>query len=961
MGMYLPSLEGMDRNRVYGFLIAAILAFLSICEAASVFEPISNSHRSAALALFASPSFQSLEETYEALRTFQVLGIKEKPVGTSTCDSVGETFVSSSSSSKDLFYALKVNSILSCNVDRTTFEGVISRSQAAVKGASSLLDFYYSVGSLVLVKDQASKADLYLSDAEGVFTSIKALSQIDGKWRYSSENPQSSTFAAGIALETLAGVVSLASSEIDQSMIGTTKNDILKLFDSIEKYDDGAFYFNEKVIDAHEYQGPLSTTASVVRGLTAFGAIASGSLNLPGDKILGLSKFFLGIGIPGDNKDLFNQVDSLANLESNRVSIPLILSLPTTVLSLTKKDQLKVTVSTVLSSKAPALSVKLVRAYSSASKATSIIESQELKFDLESGVHVLNAIPNRFDVGKYIFIFEIVLQDADQSKIYATGGQTQVPIYVTGVVKINKAAIAVLDGDLGSVETKKQLDLDGENSVSLSANHLQKLRLSFELNTPLDQAFKPHQANLKLTHESKVEHTFVVGSSGKQFEIDFLGLVEKFFYLSGRYEIQLTVGDAVMENSFLQALGHVELDLPEPPEKAPRPPTPSVDPLSRYGPKAEIRHIFRTAEKLPPQELSLTFLGVTLLPFIGFLVVLLLMGVNLKNFPTSAVPATFAFLFHLGIGAVLLLYVLFWLKQLVLLFLTSCLLLLTVGSLHNFENACTIGSYPDVRWSQNSIPPGITIVKRLFARVEEKWRKLPEVYIETEISSLQSQLPIQILANQLVRLRQHNANLLASRAQVKGIATHTQAMHTQTSVAAGMKGAIKAMAAMNEQMDPVKQVKNIMEFQKQGTQLDEVLDNDEAEEETEDLTNQALADVVMYILLVLTAHANMPSFVKEYWMKLALMLPHSCTSAPKNKLGGKKAEDARSSVVDELEKWLAVRIKCLILVSMRWLKLFAEHDSWIISNCVQIWLVGQYSCRVSRFQTVNVYQQIHVL
>ncbi|XLR07729.1 hypothetical protein S83_035667, partial [Arachis hypogaea] len=27
---------------------------------------------------------------------------------------------------------------------------------------------------------------------------------------------------------------------------------------------------------------------------------------------------------------------------------------------------------------------------------------------------------------------------------------------------------------------------------------------------------------------------------------DFLGLVEKFYYLSGRYDIELTVGDAVM-------------------------------------------------------------------------------------------------------------------------------------------------------------------------------------------------------------------------------------------------------------------------------------------------------------------------------------------------------------------------------------------------------------------------------
>jgi oligosaccharyltransferase complex subunit delta (ribophorin II) len=44
--------------------------------------------------------------------------------------------------------------------------------------------------------------------------------------------------------------------------------------------DDGAFYFDEKLVDAHEHQGPLSTTSSVVRGLTAFAAVTSGSLNV---------------------------------------------------------------------------------------------------------------------------------------------------------------------------------------------------------------------------------------------------------------------------------------------------------------------------------------------------------------------------------------------------------------------------------------------------------------------------------------------------------------------------------------------------------------------------------------------------------------------------------------------------------------------------------------------------------
>ncbi|KAJ7977223.1 dolichyl-diphosphooligosaccharide--protein glycosyltransferase subunit 2-like [Quillaja saponaria] len=654
----------MARN-LGGFLV--LILAISICQAASVFEPISDSHRSAALELFTATdrSFGSLEETYQALRTLDILGIEKKADKiTKPCQSVLENLKSSSSPLKDLFNALKANSILKCSADEGVYEGIASRLKAVAKDASSLLDIYYSIGGLTLLKDQASKTDVLLADADGIFQSIKALSQSDGRWRYSSNNPEPSTYAAGLAFEALAGVFSLAPSEIDQSRINTVKNDILKLFDSIEKYDDGTFYFDEKTVGASEQPGPLLTTASVVRGLTAFAAVSSERINLSGDKILGLAKFFLGIGIPGDGKDFFNQIDALACLESNRVSVPLILSLPATVLSLAKKDQLKVRVNTVLGSVAPPLTVKLLQAFSRSSKDASIIESKELKFDSQSGVHSLDALPKSLDVGTYVFVFEIVVHDQDAEEVYATGGQTHVKIYVTGFITIDNAEIAVLDSDLGSIETQKKLDLAGDDVVSLSANHLQKLRVSFQLTSPLGHAFKPHQAFLKLRHESKVEHVFVVGNAGKKFEVvlDFLGLVDKFFYLSGRYDIQLTVGDAIMENSFLRPVGHVELDLPEAPEKAARPPPLPVDPYSRYGPKEEITHIFRAPEKRPAKELSLIFLSLAFLPFIGLLVGLLRLGVNLKNFPTSAVPATYAILFHVGIAAVLLLYVLFWVK-----------------------------------------------------------------------------------------------------------------------------------------------------------------------------------------------------------------------------------------------------------------------------------------------------------
>ncbi|KAJ6816342.1 vacuolar protein sorting-associated protein 2-like protein 2-like [Iris pallida] len=156
-----------------------------------------------------------------------------------------------------------------------------------------------------------------------------------------------------------------------------------------------------------------------------------------------------------------------------------------------------------------------------------------------------------------------------------------------------------------------------------------------------------------------------------------------------------------------------------------------------------------------------------------------------------------------------------------------------------------------------------------------------------------------ILARQLIRLRQQITNLQGTRAQIRGVATHTQAMYANTSISAGMKGASKAMAAMNKQMEPAKQAKVMREFQKQSAQMDmtiemmseaidETLDKDEAEEETEELTNQVLDEIGV-----------------DYSSQLS--------SAPKGRIAvhNKKVDNASRTVtpaapdVDDLEKRLA--------------------------------------------------------
>lgn len=44
--------------------------------------------------------------------------------------------------------------------------------------------------------------------------------------------------------------------------------------------DDGAYYFDDKLVDAHGHQGPLSASSAVVRGITAFAAVSAENLNV---------------------------------------------------------------------------------------------------------------------------------------------------------------------------------------------------------------------------------------------------------------------------------------------------------------------------------------------------------------------------------------------------------------------------------------------------------------------------------------------------------------------------------------------------------------------------------------------------------------------------------------------------------------------------------------------------------
>ncbi|ONM05898.1 Vacuolar protein sorting-associated protein 2 homolog 3 [Zea mays] len=174
--------------------------------------------------------------------------------------------------------------------------------------------------------------------------------------------------------------------------------------------------------------------------------------------------------------------------------------------------------------------------------------------------------------------------------------------------------------------------------------------------------------------------------------------------------------------------------------------------------------------------------------------------------------------------------------------------------------------------------------KKLVAEIKRTAKTGNEVLL---LYYIQFQAATKILARQLIRLRQQISNLQGSRAQIRGIATHTQAMHANTSVATGLQSASKAMGALNKQMEPTKQMKIMQEFQKQSAQMDmtnemmsdsidDVLDDDQAEEETEELANQVLDEIGVDIASQLS-------------------------SAPKGKIAGKKVQvDGRFTEITKI-------------------------------------------------------------
>lgn len=227
-------------------------------------------------------------------------------------------------------------------------------------------------------------------------------------------------------------------------------------------------------------------------------------------------------------------------------------------------------------------------------------------------------------------------------------------IAILGKIKVDLLEIGVGDSDSSQVK-KQNVIYPSHLSEPLNADAQQKVVIKLNLvDESTNSPVTVHQAFVRLSNKQSDDEIFFVAeqdtSKSYKFDMDVGARGSYFEYKSGLYSIELIIGDAFMSNSFNWNLGDIQLKFSQEPVFN------SKDNARALRP--EIVHKFREPEKRPPRLISDLFSLLCIAPLLILLIIWSKLRVNISNFPFSLS----ALGFHLGFGAILALYGIFWLQ-----------------------------------------------------------------------------------------------------------------------------------------------------------------------------------------------------------------------------------------------------------------------------------------------------------
>ncbi|XP_023235921.1 dolichyl-diphosphooligosaccharide--protein glycosyltransferase subunit 2-like isoform X2 [Centruroides sculpturatus] len=527
-----------------------------------------------------------------------------------------------------------------CNLVKSKLDSKNLESVYHATGINKLLDCKLPAAGLhqileAAIKDDASVHDLYFS-----VLSLKNLAL--------AVDSNKVTKALTSALKKDDSVLNLGYAFHIASQL---QGDLTPFFERIE---DAIVQADEVDGKYLQFEGGLTITATIISGAYRLAEAAKKAPAISNDQAIKFTNYFLSRKFVQTVKGAALLLDMLKILTENKFHIPVAVTVASNRALSSQNPNVQVQVTNVLGASLGALHVVADAATRLEDNAVIMSKTPFTPVKGDTTHYVLNFLEKKPLRGFYKISLSAVPSKPDQRLIGNVG--VLIHVKVMTEVGIENIEIGLVDRDQTTAAKTTKVEFNKQLATSLEADYHQKLIMKFTLKDKIaGDIMNAHQVFVQLENQKTKQQIVFVAEPDTagvyKFDLDVNGKAKEFDYASGKYDLILIVGDAVIANPFVWKTSEIILSFPP----HPNPPKAKENP---YAVKAEIKHMFREQEKTPPAVVSNTFCGLLLVPFLLLLILWGRMGVNISNFPLSLS----AIGFHLGLAAIFGLFTMFWLK-----------------------------------------------------------------------------------------------------------------------------------------------------------------------------------------------------------------------------------------------------------------------------------------------------------
>ncbi|CAH3149415.1 unnamed protein product, partial [Porites lobata] len=399
-----------------------------------------------------------------------------------------------------------------------------------------------------------------------------------------------------------------------------------------------------------QFEGGLLVTAKVVYATYALSEFLGKAPAITEEQVIKFANYLLTRKHVQSVKDTATLLIALDQLGNNPFHVPVVVQLYGSPVVSDDQKMVKVRVTNVMDKALGKMTVTATSAEDT--EGTTVLSNKVFTAGPED--YELNFMTSKPGPGVYTVNVGVKPHKEDKRLIGTTSGQVKVKVVTK--VNVEDVELSVVDKEQNIKSKTTSVKYPAAITTVIEADYHQKVVMKFSLKSVSSgDLFTPHQAFVRLTNEKTKQEIFFVAEPepSKVFKFDLdVGATAKdsFGSLSGKYKMDLIVGDAVIQNPFEWKVGVLSLTFAEDPAKS------TKDKEHMYNARPEIEHMFRVPEKRPPKAVSTAFTFLIFVPLAIMLIVWIKLGANLSNFQFSLG----GIVFHLGLAAIFVLYYCFF-------------------------------------------------------------------------------------------------------------------------------------------------------------------------------------------------------------------------------------------------------------------------------------------------------------